>query len=147
MECTSCKWLRNVYILWCFTLNKTKNVNKHSRVRSRDWKSSSTIHRQVTLNKHSCCLNRCWPCWSCSGIPSWRIKFRTVRCNPSVRATNKLLSNLTQTRGIMAFSDPHSLTWTIHVRVECEFEASRLCSAQTSTYFLLMLELSFKTFQ
>ena len=39
---TSCKWLRNVYILWCLTWNRTKNINKLSRVRSTDWKLSLT---------------------------------------------------------------------------------------------------------
>ena len=39
-KCTSCKDLRNVYILWCLTWDKTKNANKLSRVRSTDWMSS-----------------------------------------------------------------------------------------------------------
>jgi len=32
--------LRSVYILWCLTWRKTKNINKLSRVRSTDWKSA-----------------------------------------------------------------------------------------------------------
>ena len=33
-------WHETPNLLWCFTWNKTKNVNKPSRVRSADWRSS-----------------------------------------------------------------------------------------------------------
>ena len=38
-EFTSCKQLRNVYILWCLTWSNTKNINKLERVRNTDGKS------------------------------------------------------------------------------------------------------------
>ena len=39
LEFTLCKYLQNVYILSCHTLNKTKNVNELYRKGSTRWKS------------------------------------------------------------------------------------------------------------